>query len=58
MKAHEALITVKYVDDLGNISYSDLCLKSKTIENPFISYYNVCRNWGDNFMNSICSVYY
>lgn len=34
-------------------------LFNKTVTNKYISYFNVCRNWGDNnFMSSHCSVYY
>ena len=34
-------------------------LRNKTVTNQFISYCNICRNWGENnFMSSHCSVYY
>lgn len=51
--------TISYINDNGHLENKKITVKNKTIQNPFISYFNVCRNWDENqFMSSHCSVFY
>lgn len=50
---------IKFINDGGVLDSRKEVLRNKTIQNPYIAYFNVCRNWSEKqFMSSHCSVFY
>jgi hypothetical protein len=59
MKIPSKKVEVKYIDNEGALKTKYIELKNRAVINQYISYFNVCRNWGLNqFMNSQGSVLY
>lgn len=45
MQKKTMTVNIKYINDSGVVETHQRNLTNKTIENRFISYFNVCRNW-------------